>query len=229
MRKSCLARFLKTFTQSFFKGKKDLSKPLDYFNLIIYLIKLNSLIAHFLIYEELLIDSVDLFLQIQKTLNGTFSISSAIAKEKEKYHATNVELLFQIVDALTRSCVTGPMLHSKVTPPTYLFNSIDWQNCPKIPEKIIDRLLEADTFVKFLLPMSEKCPTFNLFIQHISWEDEEASKKIIQQLIAQNCRYYNRSFFLELTLFLVNNHLIINLVSWPNQGTLKRILDYSTI
>lgn len=190
VRKSSLARFLKIFIQSFFQGKKDLSKPLDYFDLVLYLIKMNRLVAHFLIYEGLLMDSFDLFLQIQKALHGGFSIMSAVAKEKEKYHSTNVILIFQIVESLIRSCVTAPMVTTKTLPPSYLFEpNIDWETCPKLPEKITERIMESDNFTKFFLPMQEKCNVFYPVLQHICWEDLEVSKKAIQQLVSQVCRY----------------------------------------
>jgi len=191
VRKSALARFVKIFVESFFKGKRDISKPLEYFNVIIYLLESSQMITRFLIFEGLLIDAFDLFMQAQKILNAAFSATSS--KEKDKYHPSNVGLLFKIVDILLRSCITTAMFETKTLPPSCLFDkeNLDWDACPKIPDKIIDRIVETESFNKFFLALHEKSGPNNLYLllQHISWQEKEVSKKIMTQIVSQICGY----------------------------------------
>jgi len=196
VKKSSLARFLKVLIQSFFKGKKDLSKPIEYFDFMNILAKMNMKIANFLIYEGLLNDTFDLFVQAKKSSGGAFSLSSG-AKDKDKYHTSNVESMFRLVESLVRSCITEHMYTNKSLPPSFLFseNDVDWDTCPKVPEQMTEKMLEVDHFNKFFIPMQDKSGGFVFLLQHLAWENKEVSKKLVQQLTSQICRSAIDSIF----------------------------------
>jgi len=212
VRKSALARFIKVFVESFFKGKRDLSKPLEYFNIIIYLLESSQMITRFLIFEGLLIETFDLFMQAQKVLNAAFSATSS--KEKDKYHPSNVVFLFKIIDILLRSCITTTMFETKTLPPSCLFDkeNLNWDSCPKIPDKIIDRIIEAENFNKFFLALHEKSGSNNLYLllQHISWQNQDSTKKIIHQIISQICGFMVNARAVEENIQIIYHLLILN-------------------
>jgi len=145
-------------------------------------------IAHFLIYEGLLNDTYDLFIQARKTMGGAFSISSG-AKDKDKYHTSNIESMFRLIETLVRSCITEQMFEAKTLPPSFIFNqNINWETCPKVPEHMIEKMLEVDHFNKFFFPVQDKTGSLVFLFQHITWENKEASKKVVQQFVSQICR-----------------------------------------
>jgi len=211
VKKSSLARFLKVLIQSFFKGKKDLSKPIEYFDFMNILAKMNMKIANFLIYEGLLNDTFDLFVQAKKSSGGAFSLSSG-AKDKDKYHTSNVESMFRLVESLVRSCITEHMYTNKSLPPSFLFseNDVDWDTCPKVPEQMTEKMLEVDHFNKFFIPMQDKSGGFVFLLQHLAWENKEVSKKLVQQLTSQICSFMINSRNAEEQIKMVYHLVVMN-------------------
>jgi len=189
VQRACLARFLKTFSQNFIAEKnKDLSKPLDYFKMVIHLIQMSSVIAHFMVHEGLLSEYFELFLTIQKSSSSSsFSISTS--KDKDKYHTQNIIMIFQIIELLIRSCITEKMYLTKTLAPTYLFGkTVDWENVPRVPEKLVEAVVDPDNFRRHFLTTLEKCESLLHIAQHIAWENKFTSKKMIFQVVSHCCR-----------------------------------------
>lgn len=168
----------------------DFSKPIDHIPLVTSMVKLNQIVAHFLIEEGLLMDYFNIYIPMQKTLGTSVAVVPAIAKEKEKYSPSNSLEIFKALEALIRSCITDSMYQVKSLGPTYLFgNKIDWEKAPRLPAKIIKDLQSDEIFRKCFIAMQEKCDNFIQIAQHLVWEDLDLTKRLMTLLISMVCRY----------------------------------------
>jgi len=119
----------------------------------------------------------------------TASSISSLSKDKDLYNSSNILGIFQAIEALMRACVTDSMKQYESLGPTYLFgDKVNWSTCPRVPASIVKDLQEAEVLKKLMLPMQDKCDNMIQITQHISWQNKEASKRIILLLIGFACR-----------------------------------------
>ena len=162
-----------------FECKKNLSKSLDYLQIIKYLIQLSSKIISYIVHAKILKSFLDLFLSNAPS-NSYYSYQPVIIKMNDKITENHLIPLLDIISLIIRGCATTGIQRIQSFAPTSVL--IDQKYCPLLDSSVEEVFLDQANYLSIFFPMQQFCEATSFITRHLAWGDLKNSRFFLNML-----------------------------------------------
>jgi len=159
--------------------KKNLSKSLDYLQIVKYLSQLSSKIIFYFVNTKILKKFMDIFLTNAPS-NSYYSYQPVVIKMNDKITENHLIPLLDIISLIIRGCLTTGIQRLQLFAPTSIFS--DKNYCPMLDSAIEEAFVEQANYLSIFFPMQQFSEATSYITKHLAWGDMKNSRFFLSML-----------------------------------------------